>query len=145
MLTVFFVVFTNFLQKRWGDSRTASREVESQPHPNSLIYNDGAANSPPSPYASLAFRGRRWQAPIGSPSSLTGDCWVGLLLEAPRGAGRSVSSSGLLIHSTSKNWNTRLKKTHMIVDIIVAVNTCITSVMNTIFVDLSYLKGKNKE
>ena len=72
-------------------------------------------------------------------------CWVGLLLEAPRGAGRSVSSSGLLIHSTSKNWNTRLKKTHMIVDIIVAVNTCITSVMNTIFVDLSYLKGKNKE
>ena len=53
MLTVFFVVFTNFLQKRWGDSQTASREVESQPHPNSLIYNDGAANSPPSPYASL--------------------------------------------------------------------------------------------
>ena len=48
-----------------------------QPHPNSLIYNDGSANSPPSPYTSLAFRGRRWQAPIGSPSTLADDCWWG--------------------------------------------------------------------
>ena len=58
--------------------RISAQEVESQPHPNSLIYNDGAANSPPSPYASLAFRGRRWQAPIGSPSTLSDDCWAGL-------------------------------------------------------------------
>ena len=33
----------------------------------------------------------------------------------------------------------------MIVEIIVAVITCVTSVMNTIFVALSYLEGKNKE
>ena len=39
----------------------------------------------------------------------------------------------------------RLKEAHMIVEIIVAVITCVTSVMNTIFVALSYLKGKNKE
>ena len=58
--------------------RISAQEVESQPHPNSLIYNDGAANSPPSPYASLAFRGRRWQAPIGSPSTLADGYWVGL-------------------------------------------------------------------
>ena len=57
----------------------------------------------------------------------------------------SDSSGGLLLHSTSKSWNTRLKEAHMIVEIIVAVITCITSVMNTIFVALSYLNGKNKE
>ena len=39
----------------------------------------------------------------------------------------------------------RLKEAHMIVEIIVAVITCVASVMNTIFVALSYLKGKNKE
>ena len=33
----------------------------------------------------------------------------------------------------------------MIVEIIVAVVTCATSIINTIFVALSYLKGKDKE
>ena len=51
MLTLPLCCIYKFFTKEVGDSRTASREVESQPHPNSLIYNDGAANSPPSPYA----------------------------------------------------------------------------------------------
>ena len=33
----------------------------------------------------------------------------------------------------------------MVVEIIVAVITCITSVINAIFAALSYLKGKDKE
>ena len=78
MLTVSLCCIYKFFTKEVGDSRTSSLEAESQPHPNSLIYNDGAANSPPSPYASLAFRGRRWQAPIGSPSTLADGCRVGL-------------------------------------------------------------------
>ena len=77
-LTLHLCRIYQFFTKELGDSRESSREAESQPHPNSLIYNDGAANSPPSPYASLAFRGRRWQAPIGSPSTLADGCWVGL-------------------------------------------------------------------
>ena len=41
--------------------------------------------------------------------------------------------------------NTGLKEARMIVEIIVAVVTCATSVMNTILAALSYLKGKDKE
>ena len=33
----------------------------------------------------------------------------------------------------------------MVVEIIVAVITCITSIINSIFASLSYLKGKDKE
>ena len=50
-----------------------------------------------------------------------------------------------LQHSTSASWNTRLKEAYMIVEIIVAVVTCATSIINTIFVALSYLKGKDTE
>ena len=61
--------------------------------------------------------------------------------------GKSFGSSGglCLQHSTSTSWNTRLKEAYMIVEIIVAVVTCATSIINTIFVALSYLKGKDKE
>ncbi|MBQ4331624.1 MAG: hypothetical protein IJC31_07300 [Spirochaetaceae bacterium] len=41
--------------------------------------------------------------------------------------------------------NTGLKEARMIVEIIVAVVTCTTSVINTILAALSYLKGKDKE
>ena len=65
MLTVSLCCIYKFFTKEVGDSRTSSLEAESQPHPNSLIYNDGAANSPPSPYAEQAQRaamaGTHWQ------------------------------------------------------------------------------------
>ena len=47
--------------------------------------------------------------------------------------------------STNESWNTRLKEACMVVEIIVAVITCITSIINAIFAALSYLKGKDKE
>ena len=45
----------------------------------------------------------------------------------------------------SKQIRPFLKEAYMIVEIIVAVVTCATSIINTIFVALSYLKGKDKE
>jgi len=50
-----------------------------------------------------------------------------------------------LPNSTGLRRNTGLKEACMIVEIIVAVITCITSVINAIFAALSYLKGKSKE
>ena len=46
---------------------------------------------------------------------------------------------------TRPGGNTGLKEARMIVEIIVAVVTCATSVINTILAALSYLKGKDKE
>ena len=93
----------------WYPSEHYPGRLNPEPHLNSLIYNDGSANSPPSPYAEQAQIGsdgyklenrdilsdfsesrcvlarlapakppvKRWQAPIGSPFTLSGDCWAG--------------------------------------------------------------------
>lgn len=42
MLTVFFVIFTNFLQKRWGTLEHHPGRLNPEFHHNSLIYTDGA-------------------------------------------------------------------------------------------------------
>ena len=51
-------------------------------------------------------------------------------------------SGGCLPNSTNESWNTRMKGAFMIVEIIVAVVTCATSVINAIFAALSYFKDK---
>ena len=66
-LTLHLCRIYQFFTKELGDSRTSSQEAESQPHPNSFIYNDGAANSPPSPYASLRSEGGDGRRPLAAP------------------------------------------------------------------------------
>ena len=48
-------------------------------------------------------------------------------------------------HSTNGSWNTRLKEARMTVDFVMGLVTCVATVINTVFVALSYLKGKDKE